>query len=187
MSDIKPSLLDSDRPGGFQRVSSRQPSVGTEKTLSETSRSFNQELQKVQTESADSSPSLGQAYIPSTGKGADKGVHHRLPNGTAVTYDDIRRAITEGRGNENVSPYFSGQTNAQALAAYDFANGVEKVPVVAATVFAISQRSILSLLSSITDAFGFGPKIRSAMNQNLPEQEKSVVTVADETKKTSKN
>ena len=131
MSDIKPSLLDTDRPGGLQRVSSRQPAVGTGKISSETNGSFNQELQKAQTESTASSALLGQAYIPSTGKGLDKGVHHRLPDGTAVTYDDIRRAIAEGRGNEDVSPYFTGQTNTQALAAYDFANGVEKVPVAA--------------------------------------------------------
>ena len=187
MSDIKPSLLDTDRPGGLQRVSSRQPAVGTGKIPSEIGGSFNQELQKAQTESTASSALLGQAYIPSTGKGLDKGVHHRLPDGNAVTYDDIRRAIAEGRGNEDVSPYFTGQTNTQALAAYDFANGVEKMPVVAGAVVAVSQRSIFSLLSSITDAFGFGPKIRSAMNQTSPEQEKSVAAAADDVKKVSKN
>ncbi|MGA1063178.1 MAG: hypothetical protein ACO3TC_02360, partial [Burkholderiaceae bacterium] len=53
------------------------------------------------------------AYIPSTGRGDDRGVHHRLPDGTAVTYADIRRAVEEGRGDEDVSPYFTGQTNAQ--------------------------------------------------------------------------
>ena len=73
------------------------------------------------------------------------------------------------------------------MSAYDFANGVEKMPVVAGAVVAVSQRSIFSLLSSITDAFGFGPKIRSAMNQTSPEQEKSVAAAADEVKKVSKN
>jgi len=186
MSDIKPINLDTDPQGGLHKVSSRQPPVGTGELPADSSGSFSNALQRAQAEAEALSLST-QPYIPSTGKGLDKGVHHRLPDGTAVTYEDIRRAIAEGRGDEDVSPYFTGQTNTQALAAHDFAKGVEKAPAVAGAVVAVSQRSILSLLSSITDAFGFGQKIRSAFNQTSPEPDKSVAAVADEAKKISKN
>lgn len=188
MSDIKPINLDTDPQGGLHKVSSRQPPVGTGERPADNSGSFSNALQRAQAGAEAEALSLSsQPYIPSTGKGLDKGVHHRLPDGNAVTYEDIRRAIAEGRGNEDVSPYFTGQTNAQALAAHDFAKGVEKAPAVAGAVVAVSQRSILSLLSSITDAFGFGQKIRSAFNQTSPEPDKSVAAVADEAKKLSKN
>jgi hypothetical protein len=106
---------------------------------------------------------LSATYIPSTGQGDDKNVHHRLPDGTPVTYDDIRRAVAEGRGDEDVSPYFTGQTNAQALAAHGFAETIEAAPRLVGGVAAVATRSWLSLLSSITDTFGFGEKIRTAM------------------------
>ena len=57
------------------------------------------------------------------------------------------------------------------------------------TIIIYKVVSLLLTLHSITytDAFGFGPKIRSAMNQTSPEQEKSVAAAADEVKKISKN
>ena len=80
-----------------------------------------------------------------------------------MTYDDIRRAVAEGRGDEDVSPYFTGQTNAQALAAHGFAETIEAAPRLVGGVAAVATRSWFSLLSSITDSFGFGEKIRTAM------------------------
>lgn len=108
-------------------------------------------------------PPDGLAYIPSTGQGEDKNVHHRLPDGTAVTYDDIRRAVAEGRGDEDVSPYFNGQTNEQALAALGLSRTLEAAPEIASTLVALSQRSWFSLASSLTDTFGLGDSIRTAM------------------------
>jgi hypothetical protein len=149
MTSIKPTGADQDFQDWVQRASS--PTSPTS-TLPDTAVSFADQLAKAQA-----------SYIPSTGQGDDKNVHHRLPDGTAVTYDDIRRAVAEGRGDEDVSPYFTGQTNAQALAAHGFAETIEAAPRLVGGVAAVATRSWFSLLSSITDSFGFGEKIRTAM------------------------
>lgn len=175
MSDIKPILGEPDHQGLILKTSVRQVPMNPENSPSQMGGLFRDELQKAQAESAAATSFSGQTYIPSTGKGNDKGVHHRLPDGTPVTYDDIRKAIAEGRGDEDVSPYFSGQTNYQALAASDFSDSVEKIPAVAGVAIAVAQRSIFSLLSSITDAFGFGPKVRSALADTEPKMAKPIV------------
>jgi hypothetical protein len=91
-----------------------------------------------------------QQYIASSGRGDDRGVHHRLPDGTAVTYADIRRAVEEGRGEEDVSAYFNGQTNAQALGAHRLVSFVEDPPPVLGAVFALASRSWLSFATTLT-------------------------------------
>ncbi|MEY4083304.1 MAG: hypothetical protein RL483_673 [Pseudomonadota bacterium] len=151
MTIIKPSATDQDFQNWVQQSSaaSRQPPEST----AAPGTSFADQLALAKTAS----------YIPSTGQGDDKNVHHRLPDGSPVTYDDIRRAVAEGRGDEDVSPYFTGQTNAQALAAHGFAESLEQAPRLVGGVAAVATRSWLSLLSSITDTFGFGEKIRTAM------------------------
>ena len=185
MSDIKPISNEPDHQGLIHKTSSRAP-VNLGNLHPEIGVLFSDELQKAQAESAAGASLVGQAYIPSTGKGEDKGVHHRLPDGTPVTYDDIRRAISEGRGNEDVSPFFTGQTNFQALAASEFSDGIEKIPTVAGVAVAVAQRSIFSLLSSITDAFGFGPKVRSVLTGAEPETKKSIAA-AEQKDQSSKN
>ena len=185
MTTIKPSAADQDFQNWVSSSStvSREPST-SDPSSAQSSPSFADQLAKAQTSvSAESSSSdltqhqsLSQSlihshsqslsparYIPSTGQGDDKNVHHRLPDGTPVTYDDIRRAVAEGRGDEDVSPYFTGQTNAQALAAHGFAETIEAAPRLVGGVAAVATRSWFSLLSSITDSFGFGEKIRTAM------------------------
>jgi len=92
------------------------------------------------------------AYIPSSGQGEDKGVHHRLPDGRPVTYADIMRAVQEGRGDEDVSPFFAGQTNAQALGAYRVANIVNDPPFFLSAAVALAQRSIFGLTSAIASS-----------------------------------
>ncbi|MBM3378047.1 MAG: hypothetical protein FJY38_07635 [Betaproteobacteria bacterium] len=92
------------------------------------------------------------AYIPSSGQGEDKGVHHRLPDGRPVTYADIMRAVQEGRGDEDVSPFFTGQTNAQALGAYRVANIVNDPPFFLSAAVALAQRSIFGLTSAIASS-----------------------------------
>jgi hypothetical protein len=169
MTTIKPSAADQDFQNWVQQSSaaSRQP---TESTAAPGA-SFADQLALAKTDvnptpTAVTSPgttAVPAPYIPSTGQGDDKNVHHRLPDGTPVTYDDIRRAVAEGRGDEDVSPYFTGQTNAQALAAHGFAETIEAAPRLVGGVAAVATRSWLSLLSSITDTFGFGEKIRTAM------------------------
>ena len=169
MTTIKPSAADQDFQNWVQQSSaaSRQP---TESTVAPGA-SFADQLALAKTDvnptpAAVTSPgatAVPATYIPSTGQGDDKNVHHRLPDGTPVTYDDIRRAVAEGRGDEDVSPYFTGQTNAQALAAHGFAETIEAAPRLVGGVAAVATRSWLSLLSSITDTFGFGEKIRTAM------------------------
>ncbi|MGA0864410.1 MAG: hypothetical protein ACO3PQ_00975 [Burkholderiaceae bacterium] len=171
MTTIKPSAADQDFQNWVQQSSaaSRQP---TEPTAAPGA-SFADQLALAKTDvsptptpvtsSGASSEAVPATYIPSTGQGDDKNVHHRLPDGTPVTYDDIRRAVAEGRGDEDVSPYFTGQTNAQALAAHGFAESIEQAPRLVGGVAAVATRSWLSLLSSITDTFGFGEKIRTAM------------------------
>ena len=169
MTTIKPSAADQDFQNWVQQSSaaSRQP---TESTAAPGA-SFADQLALAKTDvnptpTAVTSPgatAVPATYIPSTGQGDDKNVHHRLPDGTPVTYDDIRRAVAEGRGDEDVSPYFTGQTNAQALAAHGFAETIEAAPRLVGGVAAVATRSWLSLLSSITDTFGFGEKIRTAM------------------------
>ncbi len=154
MTTIKPSAADQD----FQNWVNRASATSPEKTAptapaAASSLSFADQLALAKTAS----------YIPSTGQGDDKNVHHRLPDGSPVTYDDIRRAVAEGRGDEDVSPYFTGQTNAQALAAHGFVETLEQAPRLVGGVAAVATRSWLSLLSSITDTFGFGEKIRTAM------------------------
>lgn len=186
MSDIKPILGEPDHHGLIHKTSIRQTPTNLEHPSSQMGEVFRNELQKAQAESAAGTSFSGQTYIPSTGKGDDKGVHHRLPDGTPITYDDIRKAIAEGRGDEDVSPYFSGQTNSQALAASDFSDSVEKIPAVAGLAIAVAQRSIFSILSSITDAFGFGPKVRSVLTGTEPKTEKSIA-VSDQVDQTSKN
>ncbi|MFM1849771.1 MAG: hypothetical protein RL446_610 [Pseudomonadota bacterium] len=171
MTTIKPSAADQDFQNWVQQSSSasRQP---TESTAAPGA-SFADQLALAKTDvspaptpvtsSGASSEAVPATYIPSSGQGDDKNVHHRLPDGTPVTYDDIRRAVAEGRGDEDVSPYFTGQTNAQALAAHGFAESIEQAPRLVGGVAAVATRSWLSLLSSITDTFGFGEKIRTAM------------------------
>jgi hypothetical protein len=174
MTTIKPSAADQDFQNWVQQSSaSRQP---TESTAAPGA-SFADQLALAKTDvsptaastptpvnsPAASAAAVSATYIPSTGQGDDKNVHHRLPDGTPVTYDDIRRAVAEGRGDEDVSPYFTGQTNAQALAAHGFAETIEAAPRLVGGVAAVATRSWLSLLSSITDSFGFGEKIRTAM------------------------
>jgi hypothetical protein len=164
MTSIKPTGADQDFQDWVQRASnptSTSPDAGV---------SFADQLAKAQAPvSAPASPEapapapMQGGYIPSTGQGDDKNVHHRLPDGTPVTYDDIRRAVAEGRGDEDVSPHFTGQTNAQALAAHGFAETIEAAPRLVGGVAAVATRSWLSLLSSITDSFGFGEKIRTVM------------------------
>jgi hypothetical protein len=173
MTTIKPSAADQDFQNWVQQSSaaSRQP---TESTAAPGA-SFADQLALAKTDASPtpaptpepsalaSSAAVSATYIPSTGQGDDKNVHHRLPDGTPVTYDDIRRAVAEGRGDEDVSPYFTGQTNAQALAAHGFAETIEQAPRLVGGVAAVATRSWLSLLSSITDSFGFGEKIRTAL------------------------
>jgi hypothetical protein len=173
MTTIKPSAVDQDFQNWVQQSSaaSRQP---TESTAAPGA-SFADHLALAKTDASPtpaptpepralaSSAAVSATYIPSTGQGDDKNVHHRLPDGTPVTYDDIRRAVAEGRGDEDVSPYFTGQTNAQALAAHGFAETIEQAPRLVGGVAAVATRSWLSLLSSITDSFGFGEKIRTAL------------------------
>lgn len=89
-------------------------------------------------------------YIPSSGRGDDRGVHHRLPDGTAITYADIRRAVEEGRGEDDVSAYFNGQTNAQALGTHRLVSFVEDPPPVLGAVFALASRSWFSLATTLT-------------------------------------
>jgi hypothetical protein len=181
MTTIKPSSADQDFQNWVSRSStaSREPST-SDPSHDQSSPSFADQLAKAQTavspepsssgltqhqphNQPSSQPSSPAHYIPSTGQGDDKNVHHRLPDGTPVTYDDIRRAVDEGRGDEDVSPYFTGQTNAQALAAHGFAETIEQAPRLVGGVAAVATRSWFSLLSSITDSFGFGEKIRTAM------------------------
>ena len=174
MTTIKPSAADQDFQNWVQQSSaSRQP---TESTAAPGA-SFADQLALAKTDVSPtaaptptpvtspgaSAAAVSTTYIPSTGQGDDKNVHHRLPDGTPVTYDDIRRAVAEGRGDEDVSPYFTGQTNAQALAAHGFAETIEAAPRLVGGVAAVATRSWLSLLSSITDTFGFGEKIRTAL------------------------
>ena len=171
MTTIKPNAADQDFQNWVQQSSaaSRQPAEPT----AAPGTSFADQLALAKTDvsptatpvtsSGASSEAVPATYIPSTGQGDDKNVHHRLPDGTPVTYDDIRRAVAEGRGDEDVSPYFTGQTNAQALAAHGFAESIEQAPRLVGGVAAVATRSWLSLLSSITDTFGFGEKIRTAM------------------------
>ena len=179
MTTIKPSAADQDFQNWVNRSStlSREPSPTVVPTDQSTP-SFADQLALAKTDvnaqaHASASPAstphattpvaLSATYIPSTGQGDDKNVHHRLPDGRPVTYDDIRRAVAEGRGDEDVSPYFTGQTNAQALAARGFSETIEAAPRLVGGVAAVATRSWLSLLSSITDTFGFGEKIRTAM------------------------
>lgn len=160
MSSIKPTGADQDFQDWVQRASS-SPSPSPDAGVS-----FADQLAKAKVPApsdVSSQPQTQANYIPSTGQGDDKNVHHRLPDGTPVTYDDIRRAVAEGRGDEDVSPYFTGQTNAQALAAHGFAETIEAAPRLVGGVAAVATRSWFSLLSSITDSFGFGEKIRTAM------------------------
>ena len=91
-----------------------------------------------------------QQHIPSSGRGDDRGVHHRLPDGTAVTYADIRRAVEEGRGEDDVSAYFNGQTNAQALGVHQLVSFLEDPPPVLGAVFALASRSWLSFSITLT-------------------------------------
>jgi hypothetical protein len=194
MTTIKPSAADQD----FQNWVSHSSTVSRERLAStastapaaptdQTSLSFADQLALAKTDvsaasslpvspvtSAVPSPAAVSAtYIPSTGQGDDKNVHHRLPDGTPVTYDDIRRAVAEGRGDEDVSPYFTGQTNAQALAAHGFAETIEQAPRLVGGVAAVATRSWLSLLSAMTDTFGFGEKIRTAMADDATTKAKS--------------
>lgn len=171
MTTIKPNAADQDFQNWVQQSSaaSRQPAEPT----ADPGASFADQLALAKTDvsptptpvtsSGASSEAVPATYIPSSGQGDDKNVHHRLPDGTPVTYDDIRRAVAEGRGDEDVSPYFTGQTNAQALAAHGFAESIEQAPRLVGGVAAVATRSWLSLLSSMTDTFGFGEKIRTAM------------------------
>lgn len=188
MTTIKPSSADQDFQNWVQRSSSQhseslsQPTTALQaaKPVStDPAVSFSEQLalaktdpglrpspRSTPTQPSDVQPAVQPAaavYISSTGQGEDKNVHHRLPDGRPVTYDDIRRAVAEGRGDEDVSPYFTGQTNAQALAAQDFAQTIGQAPRLVGGVAAVATRSWLSLLSSITDTFGFGDKIRTAM------------------------
>ncbi len=105
------------------------------------------------------------AYIPSTGRGDDRGVHHRLPDGTAVTYADIRRAVEEGRGDEDVSPYFKGQTNAQALGTHQIVKLIEDPPPVVGAIFALAQRSWFSLATAVASAFGTTEEVKTALTE----------------------
>ena len=181
MTTIKPSAADQDFQNWVQQ-SSAAPRQPTESTAA-LGASFADQLALAKadvsaTPTAVTSPGASSAavpatYIPSTGQGDDKNVHHRLPDGTPVTYDDIRRAVAEGRGDEDVSPYFTGQTNAQALAAHGFAETIEAAPRLVGGVAAVATRSWLSLLSSITDTFGFGDKIRTAMADDTTTNVKS--------------
>lgn len=105
------------------------------------------------------------AYIPSTGRGDDRGVHHRLPDGTAVTYADIRRAVEEGRGDEDVSPYFTGQTNAQALGTHQIVKLIEDPPPVVGAIFALAQRSWFSLATVVASALGTTEEVKTALTE----------------------
>ena len=185
MTTIKPSSADQDFQNWVQRSSGQraeslsQPTTAAEAAspvLTDPAMSFSEQLALAKTDpgprpSLRSSPTsqppdvppAAAVYISSTGQGEDKNVHHRLPDGRPVTYDDIRRAVAEGRGDDDVSPYFTGQTNAQALAAHGFAQTIGQAPRLVGGVAAVATRSWLSLLSSITDTFGFGDKIRTAM------------------------
>ncbi|MFM1788649.1 MAG: hypothetical protein RLZZ166_1116 [Pseudomonadota bacterium] len=184
MTTIKPSSADQDFQNWVQRSSGQhseslsQPTTALQAAnpvSTDPAVSFSEQLALAKTDpglraSPRSTPtppsdvqSAAAVYISSTGQGEDKNVHHRLPDGRPVTYDDIRRAVAEGRGDEDVSPYFTGQTNAQALAAQDFAQTIGQAPRLVGGVAAVATRSWLSLLSSITDTFGFGDKIRTAM------------------------
>jgi hypothetical protein len=69
-----------------------------------------------------------------------------------VTYADIMRAVQEGRGDEDVSPFFTGQTNAQALGAYRVANIVNDPPFFLSAAVALAQRSIFGLTSAIASS-----------------------------------
>jgi len=184
MTTIKPSSADQDFQNWVQRSSGQRSESLSQPTTAlqaanpvstDPAVSFSEQLALAKTDpglrasprSTPTQPSDVQpaaaVYISSTGQGEDKNVHHRLPDGRPVTYDDIRRAVAEGRGDEDVSPYFTGQTNAQALAAHGFAESMEQAPRLVGGVAAVATRSWLSLLSSITDTFGFGDKIRTAM------------------------
>jgi len=127
------------------------------------------QVQAIEPEVPSTAPSTAPSgrYIASTGVGPDKNVHHRLPDGSPITYDDIRKAVAEGRGGEDVSPYFTGQTNEQALAAYGFSSTLDEAPKVVSTLFAISQRSIFSLVSALTDNFGATKAIKTALADSV--------------------
>jgi hypothetical protein len=62
------------------------------------------------------------------------------------------RAVEEGRGDEDVSPFFAGQTNAQALGAHRVANIVNDPPFFLSAAVALAQRSIFGLTSAIASS-----------------------------------
>jgi hypothetical protein len=62
------------------------------------------------------------------------------------------RAVQEGRGDEDVSPFFTGQTNSQALGAYRVANIVNDPPFFLSAAVALAQRSIFGLTSALASS-----------------------------------
>jgi hypothetical protein len=71
--------------------------------------------------------------------------------------------VEEGRGDEDVSPYFSGQTNAQALGTHQIVKLIEDPPPVVGAIFALAQRSWFSLATAVASALGATDAVKTAL------------------------